>query len=229
MEGDPARGGRDRGLEEKMGIAERYDRLSGGYDELYGEEQGRKYDLALGALEGVHGMALDVGCGTGSLFSRLAGSPEVVGVDLSQGMLRIARERHGRAHLIRADAESLPLRDGLFDIAFCFTVFSSLAGLKASLPELKRVLKPLSTIVLSAPKGAFDRESLMGALGPLGACRLIDGGVGDYVCICRLEAGRRPQRPFQEDIRSATSEATKAKRRAHPRGANHAIPMAEEA
>ncbi|MEM3439700.1 MAG: class I SAM-dependent methyltransferase [Candidatus Bathyarchaeia archaeon] len=176
--------------EEKESIAERYDRLSSSYDELYGEEQRRKYDLALWTMRGASGLALDLGCGTGTLFSRLIGSFEIVGVDISKGMLNAARRRGLKAHLIRADAEYLPLKDRIFDAIFCFTVFSGPADLRASIPELARVLKPFATLVLSAPKEGFEPMELVEALEPLGECELIDPGIGDYVCICRL-SGRR--------------------------------------
>lgn len=189
--GDARASGDRRGKwEEKEGIAERYDRLSSGYDELYGEEQGRKYDSALKAMRGASGLALDLGCGTGALFSRLADSFEIVGVDLSKGMLKAARGKGLGAHLIRADAELLPLRDCLFDALFCFTVFSGPADLRASIPELARVLKPFAILVLSAPKEGFEPGELLEALGPLGECELIDPGIGDYICICRLSGWR---------------------------------------
>ncbi len=202
MGGARASGGRRGKWEEKEGIAERYDFLSSRYDELYGEEQGRKYDSALGAIREGRGLALDLGCGTGALFSRLIGSFEIVGVDLSKGMLKAARGKGFGAHLIRADAEHLPLRDRLFDALFSFTVFSGPADLRASIPELERVLKPLATLVLSVPKGGFEPGELIEILGPLGECELIDQGIGDYICICRLSGwrvGPSPARPPRGD------------------------------
>lgn len=232
MEDARAGGGRRGGWGEKAGIAERYDRLSSSYDELYGEEQRRKYRPALDAIRGIGGLALDVGCGTGALFGELAGAFEIVGVDISKGMLKVARGRGLGAHLIRADAEHLPLRDGLFDALFCFTVFSNPGELRASIPELRRVLKPSAALVISAPKRAFEPDGLIEALGPLGECELMDPGVGDYVCVCRLgrpSAGAGHQRSLQEDIKSAMSDARRARRRIHPTGADRSIPKAEEA
>jgi SAM-dependent methyltransferase len=229
MGGSSVPGGRPGGWEEKARIIERYDRLSSVYDELYGEEQGEKHDSALRALGSARGLALDVGCGTGSLFAKLAGAFEVVGVDISIGMLRAAKGKGGGAHLIRADAEYLPLRDGIFDALFCFTVFSNPMELGASIPELGRVLKPNAALVLSAPKGAFDPGALLEILGPLGECELVDCETRDHICICRLGArlGGAPRRPLQDAAKSAIREAAKAERRTQPRGPNGPMPRAE--
>jgi ubiquinone/menaquinone biosynthesis C-methylase UbiE len=74
--------------------------------------------------------ALDVCCGTGAAmrFLRPLCKKEVVGVDLSRGMLREAERRladaPGRAAVVleRADALDLPYRDE-FDVATCFGAF----------------------------------------------------------------------------------------------------------
>jgi len=65
---------------------------------------------------------LDLGCGTGRQSLRIAESGSaVVGADISEEMLRVAaatasdRGLTGRLDLVVADAERLPLRDGVFD------------------------------------------------------------------------------------------------------------------
>ncbi|HTQ57289.1 MAG TPA: class I SAM-dependent methyltransferase [Bryobacteraceae bacterium] len=55
---------------------------------------------------------LDVACGTGFLTRDLAG--EVIALDQSAAMLRIARERLPGAGLVQGDAFSLPFRDASF-------------------------------------------------------------------------------------------------------------------
>ena len=53
-------------------------------------------------------LILDVGCGAEFLAQHIRG--EIVGVDLSEGMLKLAKKRcYG---CVRSDAESLPFRDG---------------------------------------------------------------------------------------------------------------------
>lgn len=91
---------------------------------------------------------LDYGCGNGihSIFPARHGAA-VIGIDLSESSLQIARERakreavEDRVSFILMDCESLKFPDNSFDIIFDGGTFSSL-DLKKALPELVRVLKP---------------------------------------------------------------------------------------
>jgi SAM-dependent methyltransferase len=62
------------------------------------------------------GRILDIACGTGWLTRLLRG--EVVGVDQSEAMLRIARERVPKAQLVHAGVPPLPFDGDSFDVAF---------------------------------------------------------------------------------------------------------------
>ncbi len=59
---------------------------------------------------------LDVACGTGFLTQHLRG--EVVGLDQSQAMVEVSRERMPHATVIQGDAVPLPFGDGEFDRVF---------------------------------------------------------------------------------------------------------------
>jgi len=84
------------------------------------------------------GSVLDVGCGTGFVSSFLSGNSLPVGVDISEGMVRVYRERFGRA--LVGDAESLPFKDGSFD--WVISNFSlHWTDLRKSVPELFRVAR----------------------------------------------------------------------------------------
>ena len=92
---------------------------------------------------------LDYGCGHGMHAETIArmGAKEVVGIDLSEESLAIARERIRRAGLegkvsFRAmDAEQLELPENSFDVVFDGGVFSSIDVRKAY-EQIARVLKP---------------------------------------------------------------------------------------
>ncbi|MCS6783613.1 MAG: class I SAM-dependent methyltransferase [Candidatus Caldarchaeum sp.] len=103
-----------------------YDFFCDGYDELYGEEQSGKYRRCFELVSGRFERLCDVGCGTGlfKMFLRDAGvGCDYVGVDVSAGMLRKARERCDEStHLLQADAHHLPFRDKVFSHVFAFTV-----------------------------------------------------------------------------------------------------------
>ena len=91
---------------------------------------------------------LDYGCGNGvhSIFPAKRGA-EVIGVDLSEPSLKIARERAARERVgdkirfLAMDCEKMGFPDNYFDIIFDGGTFSSI-DLDKAYPELKRVLKP---------------------------------------------------------------------------------------
>jgi SAM-dependent methyltransferase len=105
-----------------------YDVPAEGYDELYGEEQVRKYAAALGRLHQLFKkppLVLDVGCATGLLtrFLEMLGLRHIyIGIDLDADRLRVARDRSPGVMVIQADAHALPIRSGAADLTACFTV-----------------------------------------------------------------------------------------------------------
>lgn len=85
---------------------------------------------------------LEVGCGTGHWLEAVRKHVSiVVGVDLSQGMLEHAK-RFGGTRLVRARAESLPLRSASFDRIFCINAFHHFSDKAAFIHEARRVLRP---------------------------------------------------------------------------------------
>jgi ArsR family transcriptional regulator len=96
----------------------------------------------------------DIGCGTGSLtveLARFAG--KVIGVDLSQEMLRRARqgirERELRnVEFRRGDALDLPLETGSVDAAFCVMVLHFLAEPERAVAELCRITRPGGSVIV---------------------------------------------------------------------------------
>src|SRR5689334_21998018 len=74
---------------------------------------GAIYDAALERLDCPHRKVLDVGCGTGLMSAKLAASGrQVVGVDLSPGMIEQAQRSNGPGiTFMHGDAEKLPLED----------------------------------------------------------------------------------------------------------------------
>lgn len=94
---------------------------------------------------------LDLGCGTGTLTTRLARSApgvHVVGVDADADALERARTRiaesGAQAELLEARAEALPFDDWSFDRVVSSLLFHHLTteGKHAALAEARRVLKP---------------------------------------------------------------------------------------
>ncbi len=108
-------------------MKEYYDTRAPEYDEWYlglGRFDGLErphWDDELGELEQTiaslpSGRTLDIACGTGFLTRHLRG--EVTGLDQSERMLAIARERMQAGNFICGDALDLPFADRSFERAF---------------------------------------------------------------------------------------------------------------
>ncbi|MCL5735934.1 MAG: methyltransferase domain-containing protein [Actinobacteria bacterium] len=98
---------------------------------------------------------LDVGCGTGRLL-RLTGqqlpAAELVGVDGSPEMIRMAQRAtrdSATVRFIQGLAESLPFRDGAFDLVFSTISFHHWADQTRGLSEVSRVLAPGGVLLLA--------------------------------------------------------------------------------
>jgi ubiquinone/menaquinone biosynthesis C-methylase UbiE len=150
-----------------MDVRATYDRIAGHFAET------REYPWpeVESFLDGrTADLALDVGCGNGRHAEGLADrAARVVGVDVSRGLLREARERaRERAFdvaLLQGDAATLPVRTGCVDLAVYVATLHHLRPRErrvASLDELARVLAPGGSALLSAwsvEHDRFDAES----------------------------------------------------------------------
>jgi ubiquinone/menaquinone biosynthesis C-methylase UbiE len=148
---------------------QRYDLTAGMYDARYAEEQVAKYKAALERLKITrNSRILDVGCGTGLLFSHVATKAQtVVGVDISGKLLRHAKERARdfcNVHLVQADADHLPFRDIFFSIVFAFTVLQNLPEPVETFKEVKRTAERDASIVVTGLKKTFSLETFSALL-----------------------------------------------------------------
>ena len=135
-------------------IAPRYDRLNQVLS--LGIDKSWRRTLIREVLHAQPTRALDVATGTGdlALALSLAGVPEVVGVDISQEMLAVARTKAAGVRFERADCEALPFADGAFDVA---TVAFGVRNF-----ELVRMLRPggvLAILELSTPTSPIVRAA----------------------------------------------------------------------
>lgn len=95
---------------------------------------------------------LDVGCAAGHLSVALAErGAEVVGVDLSQGMVDVARRLSGgKAKFERADvAEPLAFETDAFDLITASLVLHYIEDWAPTLAEFRRVLRPGGRLIFS--------------------------------------------------------------------------------
>ena len=94
---------------------------------------------------------LDVAVGTGLVAREavriLGRADDVIGLDLSEGMLQVAR-RSLRIPLVQARAESLPLCDASLDFVSMGYALRHVADLLPTFGEYRRVLRPGGRLVL---------------------------------------------------------------------------------
>lgn len=93
---------------------------------------------------------LDYGCGTCLFYSGLKErfNGEYTGIDLSEEMLNVARERYGNVNLICGDCEDMPIKDESFDLVIGRGILHHLPNPMKGVSEIKRVLKKGGSVVI---------------------------------------------------------------------------------
>ena len=149
-------------------IAPTYDRLnhimSMNVDKLW-----RRHALKE-IVDGTPQRILDVACGTGdstvSIAKAAAEGSEIIGADISEGMMALVKGKaekagvSGRISLQVADGEALPYGDGAFDRVTCAFGIRNFEHKEKGLSEFLRVLKPGGKAVileLSVPQNRLAR------------------------------------------------------------------------
>jgi len=82
---------------------------------------------------------LEVGCGPGIVARYYPPTSDMVGVDFSSSMLKLAKKRIRK--LVLGDALSLPFRTGVFEVLTCYFIASDYAAKENIFAEAFRVLE----------------------------------------------------------------------------------------
>ncbi len=93
---------------------------------------------------------LDVGCGTGGTIRVLKDICTPVGMDMSIQALQYTVKKTG-VTAIAADATALPFCDDTFEFAVALDVIEHIPDDLGALREIRRVLRPRGTLVLTVP------------------------------------------------------------------------------
>ncbi|MBU5424756.1 class I SAM-dependent methyltransferase [Cellulomonas hominis] len=125
-------------------------------------------ELAARWSDGPGGPLLDVGCGTGRVAAHLAaGGVDVLGADLSPGMVAAARRAHPGLTFLVAAADALPLPDACAGgvLAWYSLIHTAPEGLAAVVAELRRVARRGAPLLAAFQAGHGERDEVAGAYG----------------------------------------------------------------
>ena len=145
---------------DKETISNAYARWAPVYDLVFGAVFERGRQAAIAAAERIGGRILEVGVGTGISLLDYSPRNRLCGVDISEPMLRKAKERvaeHGLTNvegLWVMDAEHLSFPNASFDVVVAQYVITTVPDPEATLDEFARILKPGGEIVLVSRVGA---------------------------------------------------------------------------
>lgn len=152
---------KDSNLGKKEQVAQMFNTISGNYDNLnrmisLGTDQGwRKNVLKMVAAKKPDSI-LDIATGTGdmAIFLSKTNATRIVGLDLSQGMLDVGKEKvkalklDDRIEMILGDSENLPFEDNTFDAITVGFGIRNFETLEKGLAEILRVLKPNGIFII---------------------------------------------------------------------------------
>lgn len=124
-------------------IRRAFDARAATYDESLMHRELAAFVADFIELVDVHDV-LDIATGTGLVLRALHRRQvdvRLTGVDLSSGMLDVARRHLPTATWIEADAAALPVPDRSMDLITCVTALHAIPDTRATLSEWRRVLR----------------------------------------------------------------------------------------
>jgi ubiquinone/menaquinone biosynthesis C-methylase UbiE len=109
---------------------------------------------------------LECGCGTGLILERIQRyAARAVGIDLSPGMLALARSRGLLVH--EGSVTKLPFDDASFDVTCSFKVLAHVPDIGRALAEMARVTRP-GGVILAEFYNPWSLRGIAKRFGPAG-------------------------------------------------------------
>lgn len=123
-------------------------------------------EVELCARYGTGKDVLECGCGTGLILERIQEhARHATGIDLSPGMLELARARGLDVH--EGSVTALPFPDASFDVTCSFKVLAHVPDIGRALAEMARVTRP-GGVILAEFYNPWSLRGLVKRLGPAG-------------------------------------------------------------
>jgi ubiquinone/menaquinone biosynthesis C-methylase UbiE len=152
----------------------------GGYHELLDEMEADFVERFAGTRD-----VLEVGCGTGLVLERIAAFARTAkGIDLSPGMLELARARG--LDVLEGSATSLPFDDETFDVTCSFKVLAHIPDIETALGEMARVTRRGGTVIAEF----YNPNSLRGFLKRWGPAGIVAPGTNERDVYVRFDSPR---------------------------------------
>jgi ubiquinone/menaquinone biosynthesis C-methylase UbiE len=136
-------------------VRQQYDQMAPSYDRRWSTYLSKTLSF-LDAWMAIspHAVVLDIGCGTGE-FERLVlnrqPNQQIIGVDISEKMLEIARQKcqaYPNVTFCTTSVSALPFSDHSFDVIVSASAFHYFDEPEAALKEARRVLRPGGILVI---------------------------------------------------------------------------------
>ena len=145
---------RDGAVQNPRDIARGFDERADHYDESAFHRALAEQTVAFAGMDGVR-TVLDVATGTALVLRAMPASVRKAGVDISPGMIAVARRHLPDAELVVADASAdLAFDDASFDLITCVTALHLLPSPEDALRSWRRLLAPAGRVVV----GGFRQD-----------------------------------------------------------------------
>jgi demethylmenaquinone methyltransferase/2-methoxy-6-polyprenyl-1,4-benzoquinol methylase len=151
----------DQSTDKKAQVTEMFDNISGHYDRMnrlitFGMDVGWRKKVLKIIAETEPQSILDIATGTGDMpmLMKSTGAERIVGIDISAGMLSVAKQKVQDQNLEElisfelGDAENLPYANNTFDAATVSYGIRNFQDLQKGLSEILRVLSPDGVLVI---------------------------------------------------------------------------------
>ena len=152
---------KDSELGKKEQVAQMFDNISGNYDGLnkvisFGTDAKWKQKILKMVTAQQPNSILDIATGTGDLAILFASTSakEIIGLDISQGMLEIGKKKiaaqnlESKIQMVLGDGENIPYPDNYFDAITVAYGVRNFENLEKGLTDILRTLKPGGQLII---------------------------------------------------------------------------------